>query len=205
VEEPAGQALVGRPGTEAVPAAHGGRFQAVIAGVTRRLPFGLSRVVTPSMLGFAVINGFTFAVDLGLLTVFHAVLRWPLPAAITLSYLAAFGLSFLLNRRFNFRSHGPIGGQATIYLVAIGINYAAFILGLTDGLAQLGVEYHLARLTGGACEAIYMYSVMRWVVFADRRRPMRGSVRRRNPGAPPSPATPCPPATPTSPTAPTGV
>jgi putative flippase GtrA len=181
VEEPAGPAVVERQEAAPVPAARPGRFQAAAADVSRRLPFGLGRIVTPSMLGFAVINGFTFAVDLSLLTVFHAVLGWPLPAAITLSYLMAFGLSFLLNRRFNFRSHGAIGGQATIYLVAIGLNYAVFILGVTDGLAHLGAEYHLARLAGGSCEAIYMYSVMRWVVFADRGRPRRGRTSRRRP------------------------
>lgn len=168
--EPAGQTVIERPGTAAVPAARSGRFHAATQSVSGWLPFGLSRIVTPSIVGFAVINGFTFAVDLSLLTAVRTGLGWPLPAAITISYLVAFGLSFLLNRRFNFRSHGPIGGQATIYLVAIGVNYAAFILGVTDGLAHLGVEYHIARITGGACEAIYMYSVMRWVIFADRRR-----------------------------------
>jgi putative flippase GtrA len=171
VVEPAGQTVVERPDVSAVPAARTGRFHAVTESVSRRLPLGLPRIVTPSVLGFAVINGFTFTVDLSLLTVFRSGLHWPLPAVITLSYLAAFGLSFLLNRRFNFRSHGPVGGQVTIYLVAIGINYAAFILGVTDGLAHLGVEYHLARLVGGSCEAIYMYCVMRWVVFPDRGSP----------------------------------
>jgi putative flippase GtrA len=138
----------------------------------------LSRIVTPSIIGFAVINGFTFAVDLSLLTAIRTGLRWPLPAAITISYLVAFGLSFLLNRHLNFRSHGPIGSQVTIYLVAIGINYAAFILGATDGLAHLGVEYHIARIAGGACEAVYMYCVMRWIVFPDKKRPQRGGADR---------------------------
>lgn len=150
--------------------AAGGRFYACMAAVVRRLPFGLSRVVAPSLLGFVLINGLTFAVDLGLLTVFRSGFDWPLPAAITLAYLLAFGLSFLLNRSFNFRSHAPVGPQAAIYLVAIGINYAAFILGVTGGLAWLGLEYHLARITGGLCEALYMYSVMRWVVFRDAAR-----------------------------------
>jgi putative flippase GtrA len=169
-----------RADAAAVPAAaHPGRFHAATASVARRLPFGLSRIVTPSVVGFAVINGFTFSVDLSLLTVFRSGLRWPLPAVITLSYLVAFGLSFLLNRRLNFRSHAPLGGQAAIYLVAIGINYAAFILGVTDGLATLGVEYHLARIAGGACEAVYMYSVMRWVIFTDRERPRRRSDSRQ--------------------------
>jgi putative flippase GtrA len=146
------------------------RFHAVMAAVVRRLPFGLSRVVAPSLLGFAVINGFTFGVDLGLLTVFRSGLGLPVPVAVTAAYLLAFGLSFLLNRGLNFRSHAPAGPQVAIYLVVIGINYAAFILGVGWGLAALGVEYHLARITAGACEAVYMYSAMRWVVFRDTTR-----------------------------------
>lgn len=141
------------------------RFHAFMAAVVRRLPFGLSDVIAPSLLGFALINGFTFAVDLGLLTAFRSGLGWPLPPAITLAYLLAFGLSFLLNRNLNFRSHAHVGPQAVIYLAAIGINYVVFILGVGDGLAQLGLEYHLARITAGVCEAVYMYSVMRWIVF----------------------------------------
>jgi putative flippase GtrA len=157
-------------GSPAPPGLREERFHAAMAAVVRKLPFGLSGVVAPSLLGFVLINGSTFAVDLGLLTAFRSGLAWPLPVAITLAYLVAFGLSFLLNRSLNFRSHGPMGPQAAIYLAAIAINYLVFILGVGDGLARLGLEYHLARITAGACEAIYMYGVMRWVVFRDTLR-----------------------------------
>ncbi|MGH3380771.1 MAG: GtrA family protein [Actinoallomurus sp.] len=146
------------------------RFHAWMAAATRRLPFGLSRIVAPSLLGFAVINGFTFGVDLTVLTLLRGGLGWPLPPAITVAYVLAFGLSFLLNRGLNFRSHAPVGPQAAIYLVAIGVNYVVCILGVGAGLASLGLEYHLARITAGACEAVFMYSVMRWVVFRDAPR-----------------------------------
>jgi hypothetical protein len=45
------------------------------------------------------------------------------------------------------------------------INYLAFILGVSSALRALGAEYHLARMAAGACEGIYMYCAMRWVVF----------------------------------------
>ncbi|WP_433170856.1 GtrA family protein [Actinoallomurus sp. CA-150999] len=154
----------------AVTGADQGRFQAFMAVIVRRLPFGLSRVVAASFLGYALINGLTFTIDLGLLTVFRSGFDWPLPAAITTAYLLAFGLSFLLNRSLNFRSHAPAGPQVVLYLVAIGINYVAFIFGVGAGLAWLGLEYHLARIIAGLCEAVYMYSVMRWVVFRDVAR-----------------------------------
>lgn len=53
--------------------------------------------------------------------------------------------------------------------MAIGINYLVCILGVGGGLAELGLEYHVARVTAGACEGVFMYSVMRWVVFREAR------------------------------------
>ncbi|MET9265207.1 GtrA family protein [Amycolatopsis sp. NPDC004079] len=148
------------------------RFAGLCAAVARVLPFGLSRIVAPSFLGFAVINGFTFGVDLLLLTLFHGGLKWPVWLSISVAYVVAFGLSFVLNRALNFRSHAPVGRQAVLYVVAIAVNYAAFLLGLGAGLTALGVEYHLSRLIAGACEGVFMYSVMRWVVFAKREEPV---------------------------------
>ncbi|GAA1031709.1 MULTISPECIES: GtrA family protein [Amycolatopsis] len=148
------------------------RFARLCETVVRVLPFGLSRIVAPSFLGFAVINGFTFGVDLALLTLFHGGLTWPVWLSISVAYVVAFGLSFVLNRALNFRSHAPVGRQAVLYVVAIAVNYAAFLLGLGAGLTALGVEYHLSRLIAGACEGVFMYSVMRWVVFAKREEPV---------------------------------
>ena len=143
------------------------RFGAFCAAVVRVLPLGLSRLVAPTFLGFCLINGFTFAVDLALLTTFHGALGWPVWLAITLAYVCAFGLSFALNRTFNFHSHAAVGRQLVLYVVAIGVNYAALLLGVGAGLTALGVEYHLARIVAGACEGVFMYSVLRWVVFRD--------------------------------------
>jgi putative flippase GtrA len=157
------------PTNAAAKPGRGERFAAVTAAIVRRLPFGLDRIVPPNLLGFAVINLGTFSVDLALLTVFHGGLRWPVPVSITLSYLAASGLSYLLNRRLNFRSHGAIASQTGIYAVVITVNYLAWILGVGAGLAALGVDYLLARIAAGLCEAAYMYAAMRWLVFRDVR------------------------------------
>jgi putative flippase GtrA len=151
-------------------AARGERFAAVLAAIVRVLPFGLSGIVPPSLVGFAAINGFTFTIDLVSLTSLHSGLRWPLPLAVTVSYVTAFGVSFLLNRAFNFRSHGRVGRQVAVYVAVVAVNYLVWILGVTDGLAALGVDYRLARIVGGLCEAAYMYVTMRWLVFRDARR-----------------------------------
>ena len=87
----------------------------------------------------------------------------------------------MLNRAFNFRSHEALGPQTARYVVAIGINYAAFVVGVGDALTALGVHYQLARILSGLCEGVYMYSVMRWVVFRDVPRGLRGCRQADSP------------------------
>jgi putative flippase GtrA len=142
------------------------RFARMCATVAAVLPFGLSRVVDPTFIGFALINGFTFGVDLLLLTAMHGWLGWPVDVSIALGYAAAFGLGFLLNRTLTFRSHARAGRQMLLYALVVAINFAVILLGVGAGLAALGVEYHLARIAAGVCEGIFMYCAMRWVVFS---------------------------------------
>ena len=141
------------------------RFHKWCEAVARRLPFGLAAVVAPTFVGFCVINGFTFGVDLTILTGLRSGLGVAVPIAVTVAYVCAFALSYVLNRIFNFQSHAPVGPQVAIYVVVVVVNYLAFILGLTSALAAFGVQYQLSRLAAGVCEAVYMYSAMRWVVF----------------------------------------
>ena len=141
------------------------RFHSWCAHLVARLPFGLAGVVAPTFLGFCLINSFTFGVDLVLLVSLHGLLGVPYPVAVSVAYGCAFGLSYALNRYFNFRSHAPVGPQLSVYVVVVVINYVAFILAVSSALTALGLDYRVARLLAGACEAVYMYSAMRWVVF----------------------------------------
>ena len=136
---------------------------------TRRLPFGLSEVVAPSLVGYLLINLCTFFVDLGLLAVFHGMLRWPIPFAVTLSYGTASVLSYVLNRVLNFRSHADVGRQFPLFVAVSASNYLIFVLGLTDLLSVIGVYYELSRVIAACCEAVYLYCMLRWVVFRDTR------------------------------------
>ena len=141
------------------------RFHRFCDRVVALLPFGLSSLVAPTFLGFCLINSFTFGVDLVLLYLMHGVLQVPVPIAVTVAYACAFALSYVLNRIFNFSSHAPVGPQFAVYVIVVVVNYLAFILGVSSLLTMLGVDYRVARLGAGACEAVYMYSMMRWVVF----------------------------------------
>jgi putative flippase GtrA len=141
------------------------RFHQWCEAVVARLPFGLGSIVAPTFLGFCLINGFTFGVDLAILTGLRSGLGLPVPVAVTAAYVCAFALSYVLNRTFNFQSHAPVGPQVAVYVVVVVVNYLAFILGVTSALAVVGVQYQLSRIVAGICEAVYMYCAMRWVVF----------------------------------------
>jgi len=141
------------------------RFHRWCARVVARLPFGLAGLVAPTFLGFCLINTATFGVDLILLTVLHGAVGLPLAVAVTAAYACAFTLSYALNRSVNFRSHAAVGPQVAVYVAVVIVNYLAFILGVSTALTALGVEYQVARVVAGGCEAVFMYSAMRWVVF----------------------------------------
>lgn len=121
--------------------------------------------IPPTLVGFGLINGFTFGVDLALLTVLHGAVGVPYPIALTVAYGCAFSLSYVLNRTLNFRSHAPVGPQVAVYVVVVVVNYLAFILALSTALTVLGVDYRVARMAAGVCEAAFMYGALRWVVF----------------------------------------
>jgi len=142
------------------------RFAAACAAVVGHLPRRLATRIAPSVVGFAIINSATFGLDLTLLTLLRGGLGWPVWLAITVSYLTAFGLSFVLNRWLNFRSHAPVGRQTGWYAAAIALNYTVIVLGVGSGLTACGVPYQLARIIAGGCEGGFMYCALRWVVFA---------------------------------------
>jgi putative flippase GtrA len=141
--------------------AHFARF---CAAVTRRLPFGLSRIVPPTFVGFALINSTTFAVDLLILTVLHGGLGVVYPVAVSIGYAIAFALSFVLNRFLNFQAHGHLGTQTLTYVCAVAVNFA-ILVGVSSGLEAIGVQYQIARVAAGAAEGLFMYCAMRFVVF----------------------------------------
>ena len=124
-------------------------------------------MISRTVVGYAVINSFTFAIDLALLVGLHSGAGWPLGLSITVGYVVAFALSYVLNRWLNFRSRAPVGPQVAVYVVIVVANYALLILGVGDGLTHLGVDYRVSRLAAAGCEAVFMYCAMRWIVFRD--------------------------------------
>ena len=73
----------------------------------------------------------------------------------------------------NFRCHADVGRQLPLFVAVSASNYLIFVLGLTDLLSAVGVYYELARVIAACCEAVYLYCMLRWVVFRDTAAPSR--------------------------------
>lgn len=56
----------------------------------------------------------------------------------------------------------------------VTVNYLVFILGVTSGVAALGLDYRLARVIGALGEGLFMYASMRLLVFRTGARPRVG-------------------------------
>jgi putative flippase GtrA len=148
-----------------------------LTGWVDRLPAGLRRIVPRDLVGFAILGACTLGIDLSLLALLRATTPLPLPAAISIAYLTAFGLNFVLNRTINFQSHAPVGRQAIKYGFVVLGDYL-LTLGVTTALSGLGLDFRIARLTASACVATFTYSASRWWVF---REPRRGPTKTVDP------------------------
>jgi len=133
-----------------------------------RLPPRLRRWLPRELAGFALIGAFTLSVDLTLLTLLRDHTRLPLAGAVSIAYLGAFGLNFVLNRTLNFRSHAPVGKELLRYAFVLAGDYLLTVGGST-GLAATGLNFQLARLAASLCVAVFTYAASRWWVFRDRR------------------------------------
>ncbi|WP_327001821.1 GtrA family protein [Dactylosporangium sp. NBC_01737] len=142
----------------------------LLTGWVDRLPPRLRRFLPRDLVGFAILGAFTLSVDLALLVLLRHTTRLPLPVAVSVAYLTAFGLNFVLNRTVNFRSHAPVGPQVLRYaLVACG-DYLLTV-GVSSGLAALGLDFRVARLAASFTVAVFTYTASRWWVFRDRPTP----------------------------------
>lgn len=118
-------------------------------------------------IGFCILGLTTFAFDLVLLSIFKAWLHLSYPLSVTLGYLGASALNFVLNKWLNFRSHGHVAAQSGKQLVVVISNYVIWILGFSTLLDHLGVQYQVARVVAACVEGVYIYLLMNLWVFPE--------------------------------------
>jgi putative flippase GtrA len=142
------------------------RFGDAMVSWVDRLPGPVRRRLPKSLVGFCILSGFTFTIDLILLVLLRRGTHMPIVLAVTLSYAIAFGLNFLLNRTVNFQSHAPVGPQVTRFAIVAICDYGLTV-GLTSWFTYLGLDFRVARVTAAGCVGIFTYSMSRWWVFRD--------------------------------------
>jgi putative flippase GtrA len=141
-----------------------------LVGATEEAP-GQPAATSPStarsLPRFLIIGALSFILDAGTLFLTHGLLHIWLPLATTLAYAVAFTVNFSLNRLWTFGSTAALTGQATRYLVLIGVNYLITLL-MVNGLAAIGISYLLAKVMSTAVIAVVNYIAYRNWVFRPR-------------------------------------
>ena len=140
-------------------------FLRLITAIHSVLPRFVRSRLPVTFIGYAIINGSAFFLDITCLWVFYNHFHWFYPVAVTVGYAIAAVYSFLLNRWLNFQAHGHVVAQGAGYMAGIVSQYVIFILGLSSLLHWFGVNAELARIISACCEGIYLYVFIRLWVF----------------------------------------
>ena len=141
-------------------------------------PLGfIGRASEPTLIGFLLLSGSGFFVDMGFLYLFKGVLGIPFPIAVSLGYGLASLYNFVMNKVLNFHAHGHVASQSTKWVVTATSNYLLWILGLAWLLEHLGLYFMLARLSVTVIETTWLYTLTRFWVFRGVRPPASSRVR----------------------------
>ena len=140
-------------------------FATFTRGAHRALPRPLRRILPTTFIGYALINGSAFGIDMALLSLMHGVAHIGYPVAVTIGYVLASSYAFIMNRWLNFREHGDLGVQSTKYTVVMVSNYLIWILAFSSLLEWIGVQYQIARVVAACIEGLYIYLMLRLWVF----------------------------------------
>ena len=87
-------------------------FLRLITAIHSVLPGFVRRRLPVTFIGYAIINGSAFLIDISFLWLFFDKLHWLYPLAVTLGYMIAGAYSLLLNRWLNFQSRGHLSRRA---------------------------------------------------------------------------------------------
>ena len=144
-------------------------FADVTTRIRAAVPTRLQRVLPITFIGYAMINGSAFLLDMGFLAIITHFWKLPYSVAFSIGYALASVYAFFLNRWLNFREHGDLGKQSGKYVFVIASNYLIWIVGFASVLDWLGVHVMIARVIAACLEGLYIYLLLRLWVFPRRR------------------------------------
>lgn len=114
---------------------------------------------------YFMVGGTTFAIDIGLFSLFHGLLGWDILVANTISYWTAIGFNFWANRNWTFKANDvDLTRNLTLYISLLLFNFAFSSIFLTVATG-LGANPQLAKIAATGLQILWTYIAYKKVIF----------------------------------------
>lgn len=137
--------------------------------VPRSFQSRVARVWASSAVRYLVVGLFAYAFDVGLLALLHDVLGVPLTIATPVAFLTSFGVTYLLQRTFAFRSQTSMSASAMKYAILVAFNTLA-TTGIVSLAPALGLPWIVGKTAAVASTTVWNFFCYRYWIFPDRPR-----------------------------------
>lgn len=124
-------------------------------------------MLSHSVVLFLLVGGLAFLVDVGLLALFHEVLRIPLAVATPVAFLLSFAFTFLMQRSVTFKTDAGVLPSAIKYTLLVAFNTVATTL-MVEGWAQLGWGWVGGKVLAVGSTTVWNYFLYRYWIFPGR-------------------------------------
>jgi putative flippase GtrA len=113
---------------------------------------------------FLFVGGLSFALDLGLLVLFHEVFGVALWAATPIAFVVSLVFNFVLQRVFTFRATNKGSVSALKYILLVIVNIAVSDL-IVIAFDALGWSYIIGKTTATVLTTVWNYFLYRHWIF----------------------------------------
>lgn len=127
--------------------------------------FTVTRAGVEPFVRYSVTGLISLVVDVGGLLLLHELFGIWAPAAAVLSYLAAFGVNFLLNRNWTFGVGAHPSGPQLVRFTIVAVAAASFLFFGMLWLTSIGMPYLVAKAVLMVLIVVVNFVVMRRWVF----------------------------------------
>lgn len=127
----------------------------------------LPRLWASSAVRYLVVGVFAYAFDISLLALLHDVLGVVLAVATPAAFLTSFAVTYLLQRRFTFRSQSHMGASAAKYTLLVAFNTIA-TTGIVAAAPALGLPWIVGKTAAVASTTVWNFFLYRYWIFAER-------------------------------------
>jgi putative flippase GtrA len=140
------------------------------------------RVLDNGVVRYLLVGGSAFLVDLGLLTVLHELLGWPVGLASPVAFVVSFVYTYSL-QRIAFRSESPHGRALVRYLLLVGANTVATAL-IVAGVDMTAAGWVVGKVVSTGVTSVWNYFAYKHWVF--RPAAVDGPAPSGRPESPPA-------------------